>query len=1688
VPLFALWPGDVKLSVLLGEAVLALGTDPQALDAGLKSADSKIAAWSQRMGELLDLHMPTDGITEGMQRLAASAEKTQVKIDSVSASLELQRRQHGLLAQSLATLTASEKATEEQIEKKRLALDKSAQAIANSEQRLASYRAALQGINQDLSQAGQEAAFGARFRSYAEAVGLFVSSVEQVAPALDPPVEKMEELAAKISRQERLLAVLGAELEQTSEKYGENSTQAERARIRIDELTEQIEKAKRALSGMGGELNDAADELRKFENAGKGGGSDKSLLLGFVGGIGAGVVDEAVDQIKEGVRAIADGMIGGNAAMEEYRTRWETLLGSMSAAEIKIGELRDFAAKTPFEMPEILTAAQNLRTLGGVSADTQENLTLVGNAAAATGAAVEEASFWIARAYQGMDSGRPWGEAALRLQELGILGGEARTEIEALTKSGASGAEVWQLFTERINAPAGAMDKLGQTFNGLASTAKDSAAQILEALGADSFDNAKDGLQDLLGLYNVNRGAVLEWASDVGRSVGEMEEAAAVLARAFGEDLKLGTVANDIKLLAGGVELLARTVEENEGAIGILTGLLTANFSGANQWSQAWAKVGDEIDRVNEVAENLENPIDDRRQAIDQFNTNRIEGSRHAATEEARIAEEQLKHELSIVQDKIRSQEDYNQTHTRLLKESEREDERHADAVQKIKEQYAQTEEDAQEKVAERQGKLREELTSLAEQHTQKQADLARQLSELEQEAASDSADRRKDLLGELAESQEQYNEKRADLERQIAETEADYQRDSRDRAKDHQQALLALDEEHASKKAEIQQKISDLEANHQQDNQDRYRDYTQALSDLDEKHADKIAEIQERISQLMADYQREGRSEYQSYLSDLADLNQDYADKQADVGRQLRDLSSEHRSEGRDREAEHYADLTEMAEDYADARTDLERQVSDLQSSYADAVEDRANDLERRLESLSRSYEKKASGLQSDIEEILGKAREVAPAQFEYDEATQTYRQVEASTEELLQYLSESDRRRVLELQGRLSEERAAYEAAAQEARDRATEEEAEAKEQHERKLQQLRERLQEEEAEYQKAQADAKRRYEQDVADAAEAYVQRRGKLSESLAEERKEYEEQTADLKAQYEAQVAEAQASYASKLSALQSSLAEENATYQQQQADLGAKYEADTTKATAEFQKRLSALQASLSQEDAEYSKQQASLTGKYDEQTAKAVESHTRKLASLQEKLASEEADYQKQQASILSKYDEQTTKAQEQYAKQYTALMEKIAAEDTEYAAQRARLETDAAKDFVKYQEQLAERKEALTTKLAEEVEEHDKSRADIEAREAEAVETLKTRMAELDQAMRDGPLTTAQELSKEVEYLKQLAAEGPIDIDVNVNANIDPDLKRHSPSIVEQTLMAIKAMTAAPFTVSFRADTSALSDAAQAVRDTVNTSRSGQQWRNQSDPDPAQRRDRMYRNQPDTEGTGTRGGGMWRSNPQAQQQAQQSQQTAKAVQAYTQAVTTGASDTKKATQQLQSAIQSTVASVTNLGNASSRAASQADRPPRVHSASQRLYDNPPPGGWNSGGGIIESDDGSYGRIGNYFIRPRGSNLGGGEALLRVPRGQEHLGGIGGMTVEQLLAFRGTAASYGLLDAVEQRLAELGHGTPPPPTTGGVGPATAPSVPAPGKQITINQTIYAPDQETVHRGNRQSLLMAELL
>ena len=212
----------------------------------------------------------------------------------------------------------------------------------------------------------------------------------------------------------------------------------------------------------------------------------------IVGGIVSATAVMAV--ARRAFSFIGDSAIGMNAQLETSTLQFETLMGSADLAGKHVRGLFEFAKKTPFETGPIIHASKMLQQFGGEALNNERMLTLIGDAAAATGAPIQDLGMWTGRLYAQLQAGKPFGEAAQRLTELAVLTPKARAEMEDLRTSGGSARDIFALFEGTLGDFSGAMEKQSNTWTGLTSTFWESVQLFIAEKSTGAFGFLKDAI------------------------------------------------------------------------------------------------------------------------------------------------------------------------------------------------------------------------------------------------------------------------------------------------------------------------------------------------------------------------------------------------------------------------------------------------------------------------------------------------------------------------------------------------------------------------------------------------------------------------------------------------------------------------------------------------------------------------------------------------------------------------------------------------------------------------------------------------------------------------------------------------------------------------------------------------------------------------------------------------------------------------------------------------------------------------------------------------------------------------------------------------------------------------------------------------------------------------------------------
>jgi hypothetical protein len=193
--------------------------------------------------------------------------------------------------------------------------------------------------------------------------------------------------------------------------------------------------------------------------------------------------------------AISVKAIGAAAQIEDLTTSFKVLLHSETAATDRMKELVNFAAHTPYMLPQVAAASRTLEVLTHGMLSTGKGLEMVGDIASATNRDFEETAVTVGRLFAALRSGTHPGEALASLQDAGAISPEARRKITGM--AGVNPAAAWQMAQQELNRFSGMMEQKSHTWNGLMSTFHDSILNALAVFGKPLIDTLKPSLDQL---------------------------------------------------------------------------------------------------------------------------------------------------------------------------------------------------------------------------------------------------------------------------------------------------------------------------------------------------------------------------------------------------------------------------------------------------------------------------------------------------------------------------------------------------------------------------------------------------------------------------------------------------------------------------------------------------------------------------------------------------------------------------------------------------------------------------------------------------------------------------------------------------------------------------------------------------------------------------------------------------------------------------------------------------------------------------------------------------------------------------------------------------------------------------------------------------------------------------------------
>lgn len=185
---------------------------------------------------------------------------------------------------------------------------------------------------------------------------------------------------------------------------------------------------------------------------------------------------------------------------EGYQTSLKVMLGSADAAQKRLAELVKFAAETPFELPQVIQAGNQLQAIGKY---TEENLRMLGDLAAASGKPFEQ----VLSAYAKLATGQK-GIAVDMFRDLLI---SQKDWVEATGKGVKASGEMEASAEEMLNSLSkviqnknftGMMAEQSKTMLGQWSNLQDSIGQLTTKIGNELMPIAKSVMSIITPMFS----------------------------------------------------------------------------------------------------------------------------------------------------------------------------------------------------------------------------------------------------------------------------------------------------------------------------------------------------------------------------------------------------------------------------------------------------------------------------------------------------------------------------------------------------------------------------------------------------------------------------------------------------------------------------------------------------------------------------------------------------------------------------------------------------------------------------------------------------------------------------------------------------------------------------------------------------------------------------------------------------------------------------------------------------------------------------------------------------------------------------------------------------------------------------------------------------------------------------------
>lgn len=347
----------------------------------------------------------------------------------------------------------------------------------------------------------------ARQKEYAAELKSTTASMDENTSAEQRASSVAAVLRKQIAAKTEAISAQNLVLQKAVLKYGESSTEASKLRTSIYNtnaellnLKSRLHDAENGLGEFASKADDAKGSLDGLASADTGSGMFDGLQSAVTkGSIAANLFSTVSGKIIEAGKQVVSTGVQYNAQLEQYQTALTNMLGSEAEAVALLDEIKQDAAKTPFDTAGLVKANELLISTGIDAESSRRTILALGDAVSATGGGNEELSRMAQNLQQIQNAGKATSAdikqfAYAGIDVYGILAdytGKTAEEVQNMTVT-------YDLLSNALISAAdeggryfNSMSTQSETLNGQWSTLKDNATQLAGLMTGDLTDGVK---------------------------------------------------------------------------------------------------------------------------------------------------------------------------------------------------------------------------------------------------------------------------------------------------------------------------------------------------------------------------------------------------------------------------------------------------------------------------------------------------------------------------------------------------------------------------------------------------------------------------------------------------------------------------------------------------------------------------------------------------------------------------------------------------------------------------------------------------------------------------------------------------------------------------------------------------------------------------------------------------------------------------------------------------------------------------------------------------------------------------------------------------------------------------------------------------------------------------------------------